>query len=117
MTTIDLDIDLDMDLDMNLEEQIKSKLQKAFEPEHLELLNESHMHAGLATDSHFNLLLVSQHFRGLRKVQRHQAVYKELGEELAGPVHALALHLYNPEEWLESQQKIQPSPNCEGKNI
>jgi BolA family transcriptional regulator, general stress-responsive regulator len=102
---------------MNLEEQITSKIQKAFEPEHLELLNESHMHAGIATDSHFNLLLVSQHFKNLKKVQRHQAVYKLLSEELSGPVHALALHLYSPEEWLESNQEIIISPNCEGKNI
>ena len=102
---------------MNLEEQITSKIQKAFEPEHLEFLNESHLHEGIATDSHFNLLLVSQHFKNLKKVQRHQAVYKLLSEELAGPVHALALHLYSPEEWLESEQKINLSPNCEGKNI
>jgi stress-induced morphogen len=39
---------------MTLEEQIKLKLSDAFEPMHLELLNESHMHAGPATDSHFN---------------------------------------------------------------
>lgn len=102
---------------MSVEEQIQSKIKKAFDPEHIELLNESHMHAGTATDSHFNLLLVSQSFKHLRKVQRHQAVYKVLGEELAGPVHALALHLYEPEEWAQSKQEIQLSPNCEGKNI
>jgi BolA protein len=101
---------------MNLEEQIKSKLQDAFAPLHLELLNESHMHAGPATDSHFNLLLVSQDFTGLKKVQRHQAVYKLLKEELAGPVHALALHLYSPAEWEDGEKKIQKSPDCEGKN-
>ena len=102
---------------MNLEETITSKLQNEFEPMHLELLNESHMHAGLATDSHFNLSLVSQAFSKLKKVQRHQAVYKVLNEELAGPVHALALHLYSPEEWAESVKEIKKSPNCEGKNI
>ena len=102
---------------MKLEEKITSKLESAFEPTHLDLLNESHMHAGMATDSHFNLLLVSQVFSKLKKVQRHQAVYKVLNEELAGPVHALALHLYNPEEWAESEKEIQKSPNCAGKNI
>ena len=102
---------------MNLEEQITSKITRAFEPDHLELLNDSKMHAGEATDSHFNLLMVSQSFQDLKKVQRHQAVYKVLNEELTGPVHALALHLYSPEEWAKSEQEIKISPNCEGKNI
>jgi stress-induced morphogen len=102
---------------MNVEQQITSKLKRVFEPEHLELLNESHMHAGMAADSHFNVLLVAQRFKDLKKVQRHQAVYKALSEELSGPVHALALHLYSPEEWRASKQEIQPSPNCKGKNI
>ena len=101
---------------MTLEEQIKLKLSDAFEPMHLELLNESHMHAGPATDSHFNLLLVSQAFTGLKKVQRHQAVYKLLQQELAGPVHALALHLYSPAEWEAGDKEIQKSPKCKGKN-
>lgn len=102
---------------MKLEEEITTKIQKEFNPMHLELKNESHMHAGSATDSHFNLLLVCQVFSELKKVQRHQSVYKVLKEELAGPVHALALHLYSPEEWVATGNKIHESPNCEGKNI
>ena len=80
-------------------ESITNKLTAALQPEHLELVNESHMHAGPATDSHFNLVLVSQHFAELNKVRRHQAVYRILAEEMATQVHALALHLYSPEEW------------------
>lgn len=102
---------------MDMEETINAKIEHEFEPIYLKLINESHMHAGTATESHFNLLLVSRHFIDLKKVQRHQAVYKLLSEELAGPVHALALHLYSPEEWAESEKKIINSPNCEGKNI
>ena len=101
---------------ISIEKEITAKLSTVFYPEHLELLNESHMHAGLATDSHFNLILVSQAFEGLKKVQRHQAVYKVLAEELAGPVHALALHLYSRTEWDISAKEIQKSPYCEGKN-
>lgn len=101
---------------MKLEEKIESKIQNAFAPIHLELKNESHLHAGPATDSHFNLLLVSETFSQLKKVQRHQAVYRALNEELAGPVHALALHLYSPEEWATSAKKFHKSPDCEGKN-
>lgn len=101
---------------MTLEEEIESKIHNAFNPVHLELKNESHMHAGPATDSHFNLLLVSQGFSRLKRVQRHQAVYKVLNEELTGPVHALALHLFSPEEWTASEKEIHKSPDCEGKN-
>ena len=43
-------------------------------------------------------------------------VYKLLKEELAGSLHALALHLYSPDEWAVSEQEIQKSPNCMGKN-
>lgn len=81
-------------------------------PLHLELINESHMHAGPATDSHFKLVLVSHAFEGKRAVARHQQVYQLLAEQLRGPVHALALHLYTPEEW--QQATVPPSPRCQG---
>ena len=86
---------------MNVEKKISFKIEGEFEPVHYELLNESHMHSGSATESHFNLLLVSQVFSSLKKVQRHQIVYKLLNEEL---------------EWAVSGAGIIKSPNCEGKN-
>tara|TARA_R110000824_G_scaffold288508_3_gene476776 strand:- start:102615 stop:102935 length:321 start_codon:yes stop_codon:yes gene_type:complete len=101
----------------NIAESITAKVTLAFEPEHLELLNESHMHAGPATDSHFNLLVVSQQFAQMSRVKRHQAVYKILAEELAAQVHALALHLYSPAEWQDSAKEISKSPDCEGKKL
>lgn len=91
-------------------EAIETKIRTAFAPQHLELHNESHMHAGPRTDSHFKLVLVSAVFEGLSKVKRHQLVYRHVGEELAGPVHALALHLYTPEEWAQAQ--VPASPRC-----
>lgn len=89
---------------------ITRKVQEAFAPTHVELINESHMHAGPRTDSHFKLVLVSETFAGLNKVKRHQAVYRLLSEELEGPVHALALHLYTPTEWGATQ--VPASPKC-----
>ena len=79
------------------------------------LARDRSMHAGPATESHFNLTLVSAQFDGLPVVKRHQVIYKILHDELAGPVHALALHLYTPGEW-ESQKKAPESPKCAGKN-
>ena len=79
--------------------------------QHLELLDESHMHSrGLET--HYKAVIVSEQFAGLNAVKRHQKVYASLGE-LMGQVHALALHTYTPEEW--AQQGAAPaSPTCKG---
>jgi len=101
---------------VDIEEQIKQKLTENFQPSHLELDNESYMHAGPATDSHFKLTLVSAEFSGLNAVKRHQAVYRVLREELSGSVHALEMHLYSGEEW-EAIKDVPESPLCAGKNI
>lgn len=89
-------------------------LQTAFaalQPEHLEVLDESHMHSrGLET--HYKAVIVSPQFDGLNAVKRHQKVYGALGE-LMSQVHALALHTYTPQEW--AAQGIAPdSPTCRG---
>jgi BolA family transcriptional regulator, general stress-responsive regulator len=97
-----------------VETAIEQKVAAALQPMHLELQNESHMHAGPRTDSHFKLVAVATAFEGLNKVKRHQLVYRLLSAELAGPVHALALHLYTPGEWQE--QVVPASPLCAGTN-
>ncbi len=50
----------------------------------------------------------------MRKVARHQRMYQILADELAGPVHALALHTYSPAEWQQRQGETPASPNCLG---
>lgn len=105
---------------MSIAERIKSKLSAALQTTHLELVNESHMHAGPATDSHFKLVLVSPEFGGKSRVQRHQVVYRVLQDELlatgkGGTVHALALHLYSPDEW--SPGLVPDSPRCAGQHV
>jgi BolA protein len=96
-------------------ESIQAKVQAALPVSHLQLVNESHMHAGPATDSHYKLVLVSAAFDGLGKVRRHQQIYGLLKDELAGPVHALALHLYTPQEW--QVVNVPDSPLCAGQNV
>ncbi len=100
---------------MEVTNKLKEKLVNNCQPEHMELINESHMHAGLASESHFKLILVSEHFTGLNAVKRHQFIYKLLSEELAGPIHALALHLFTPQEWV-MERGVPDSPECAGKN-
>lgn len=81
------------------------------QPEHLEVLDESHMHSrGLET--HYKAVIVSPLFAGLNAVKRHQKVYATVGD-LMGQIHALALHTYTPEEW--AAQGVAPaSPACRG---
>jgi BolA protein len=95
-----------------VELSIERKVSEALQPQHLELINESHMHAGPRTDSHFKLVVVAAAFAGLNKVKRHQLVYRLLAEELGGTVHALALHLYSPNEW--GEHAVPASPLCAG---
>ena len=83
------------------EETMRRKLTEAFAPTRLEIENDSHRHAGHAGspgtgDSHFRVAIVSTAFSGLGRVERQRRVYAVLAEELAGPVHALALRADAP---------------------
>lgn len=94
---------------------ICSKLQAALAIESMMIENESDQHSGPAgRESHFKLTLVSENFAGLLPVKRHQKIYALLAEELAGPIHALALHLYTPKEWQAKGEQRPDSPDCLG---
>jgi len=98
---------------MTTQKAIESKLTDAFSPQELQVVNESHMHnVPPGSESHFKVTLVSEAFSGLRQVKRHQLIYAELSEELAGSVHALALHTYSPADWLGASVPL--SPDCLG---
>jgi len=89
---------------------IENALQ-ALQPEHLQVLDESHMHSR-GQETHYKAVIVSPHFAGLNSVKRHQKAYAAMGE-LMQQIHALALHTYTPEEW--QQQGVAPaSPVCAG---
>jgi BolA protein len=82
---------------------IRDKLTAAFHPERLEVVDDSARHAGHAGareggESHFNVVIVAEAFKGQGRVQRQRAVYAALSEELAGPVHALSLKAFAPGE-------------------
>ena len=91
---------------MRVSESIHQKLTKALAPERLDVRDESHLHAGHAGapeggESHFRLLIVSSAFEGLSRVARQRLVNGVLSEELAGPVHALAMKTLTPAEAAE----------------
>lgn len=100
---------------MIIQQEIEALLSEHFLPIHLQVENESHQHSVPPnSETHFKLELVSDQFDGMRKVARHQAVYKVLAKQLAGPVHALALHTYSPAEWNERIGGSPESPQCLG---
>ncbi len=72
----------------------------------LEVINESHMHrVEPGSESHFKVVIVSEQFAGQRLLARHRQVNAVLADELAGAIHALALHTYTTSEW---QEKVMP---------
>ncbi|WP_370978342.1 BolA family protein [Agaribacterium sp. ZY112] len=96
-----------------IEQAIHAKVEAELTPTHMLIENESHMHSGPATESHFKLTCVSLAFEGLNRVKRHQKVYALLGAEFDQGLHALALHLFSPEEWA-LKQTVPASPTCQG---
>lgn len=88
---------------MTVDERMETKLREALQPQRLEVRNDSHHHAGHASSpgtgsSHYTVTIVSDRFEGLGRVERQRMVYRLLAEELAGPVHALALVTRTPAE-------------------
>lgn len=83
--------------------RIRTKLTDALAPLSLKVIDESHQHAGHGGhhqdgESHFRIDVVSEAFAGKGRVERHRIVNSLLAEELAGPVHALALTARAPRE-------------------
>ena len=100
---------------MTVQAAIERKLAARLEPVHLEVTNESHMHnVPEGSESHFKVTVVSERFEDHNLVARHQMVNEVLEPELAGPVHALALHTLTPDEWFDRGGSITESPPCLG---
>jgi BolA protein len=88
---------------MTIAETIRTKLQAAFAPVKLDVLDESDLHRGHAGhreggETHFRVAIVSAAFDGLTRIDRHRRVHEVLDAELKGRVHALALTLLTPQE-------------------
>jgi len=87
---------------------IRARLTEAFAPERLEVVDQSHRHAGHHVhggvdgreggESHFDVTIVSAAFAGQGRLQRQRAVNAVLAGELAGPVHALSIRAIAPGE-------------------
>ncbi|SEQ74324.1 BolA protein [Rosenbergiella nectarea] len=101
-----------------IRQTIEEKLFQAFSPSHLDVQNESYRHnVPAGAESHFKVIIVSEQFTDQRFLARHRAIYSILGAELAGGVHALALHTYTPKEWAGLQDTVLSSPDCRGAGL
>ena len=101
---------------MSMQQQIEAKLAAALSPSHLEVINESYMHrVEPGSESHFKVIVVSQAFEGQRLLGRHRQVNGVLAEELAGAIHALALHTYTEAEW-QAREQAPKTPGCVSKS-
>jgi BolA family transcriptional regulator, general stress-responsive regulator len=88
---------------MTVAATIRRKLTERLAPLRLEIIDESHRHAGHPGarpegETHFRVTIVSATFAGLPRVARQRLVYEILAEQLADRVHALSLKTLAPEE-------------------
>ncbi len=88
---------------MSASDRISQKLKLAFNSNKIEVIDESHLHAGHAGarpegESHFAVTIISEKFTGLSRVARHKLVYDALRDELNSGVHALRMKTLTPEE-------------------
>lgn len=96
---------------MSMQTTMENKLRAAFSPERLEVVNESHLHAGHhhledgkyaefdgRGETHFRIRIVAEAFSGMSRIERHRAVNALVGEELKAGLHALAIETAAPDE-------------------
>lgn len=84
-------------------ERMRRKLEVAFAPTRLEIVDDSHRHAGHlgerpGGETHFNVTIVAASFAGASRVARQRLVYAALADELKERVHALQLRTLAPDE-------------------
>lgn len=83
--------------------RMRSKLEAALSPALIVIEDESAKHAGHAGareggETHFRIVIVSERFKGMSRVERQRRVYAAVSEELAERVHALSLTTLTPDE-------------------
>lgn len=85
---------------MSRVERIREALQQAFDPQRLDVVDDSHRHAGHegARDGrgHFKVVIVSAAFAGMLPLARHRAIYAALGTMMETDIHALSIKAESP---------------------
>lgn len=83
-------------------DRLTERLKSGLEPERLEIVDDSHRHAGHAGAAdgrgHFTVLVVSKRFAGLNTLKRHRLVYDIVGDMMTTDIHALSIQALAPGE-------------------
>jgi BolA protein len=83
-------------------QQIKQRLIEGLDAESVDVIDESHMHAGHAGAKtgmgHFNVTIIADAFAGKSLIERHRQVYEALGDMMQTDIHALSIKAYTPDE-------------------
>lgn len=81
---------------------IRQRLEKALSPDQIEIIDESHLHAGHAGAAsgggHFNVMIVSDQFKGKSTIERHRMVYLAVDDIMRTEIHALSIKALTPDE-------------------
>ncbi len=86
-------------------QRIADRLRRELEAQHVEVEDESRLHAGHAGaresgGGHFRVRIVSARFEGLSRLRAQRLVYQALAEQMSGgEIHALGLATFTPEQW------------------
>ena len=97
-----------------IENQITEIINDKLSPSVLNIVNESFMHnVPTGSESHFKLIIVSDAFKDLSNVKRHQLVYRSL-DKIMDEIHALSIYAFDENEYNENPVVID-SPNCANK--
>ena len=99
-------------MQQQLQQQLTDSLTRTFAPHYLKIDNDSHLHQGQRTYSHFKVLIVSDAFAQLNRVKRHQQVYQALGGDFMKRIHALQLNTWTIKEWLDNSKNELSSSTC-----
>ncbi|MBJ6987637.1 MULTISPECIES: BolA family protein [unclassified Devosia] len=87
---------------MSMVDTIRAKLTEQFDPTHLEVIDESHHHAGHAGwreggETHFRVRIATRNFDGMTRIAQHRAVMGALNDELKTQIHALNIQVLKSE--------------------
>ena len=89
-----------------MRDEIEVRLRESLAATHVEVVDESHLHAGHAGaksgGGHFRAVIVSEKFAGLSRVKAQQLVYAAMGAWMGNEIHALSLQTMTPEQWRRS---------------
>jgi len=101
---------------MSKRELIHDRIVESIAPAALEVIDESHMHSGPKSETHFKVVVVADAFEGKKPVERHRMVNAVLEDQVGkkGGIHALSIHAYTPTQWVARGEVVPTSPPCRG---